>query len=157
MQDCTEGLVSMQPLIMRRRVLWGECDPAGVVYTPRFSDYVVAGCDFWFRHVLKHLNRPHPARKQIVFPMRAMSIEFTEMLEADDYFEMTVSLANLGRRSIALDISATSQGVPAFAASTTQIAFDQAQGKSVEIPQDLRARLEGIAAAASACDPPRDI
>ena len=31
----SEALISRAPVIVRRRVKWGECDPAGVVYTPR--------------------------------------------------------------------------------------------------------------------------
>ncbi len=37
---CTEAVLADTPFVVRRRVKWGECDPAGVVYTPSFSEYV---------------------------------------------------------------------------------------------------------------------
>lgn len=37
----TEHVLSQLPFVVRRRVKWGECDPAGVVYTVTFSEYVI--------------------------------------------------------------------------------------------------------------------
>ncbi len=140
--DATEQLVSTHPLIVRRRVIWGECDPAGVVYTPRFCDYAASAADFWFRHVLGHSDRPDPARKQIVFPMRAMQFTFTAMLAADDVFDMRVDLAKVSARTLTLVIAATrSDDVGTFSATLTRVAFDQSIGGGTSIPDLLRERL----------------
>lgn len=145
-RDASEELVSVSPLIVRRRVAWGECDPAGVVYTPRFADYAASARDYWFRHVIGHHDRPHPARKQIVFPMRAMQFDFASMIAADDVFEMKVTLAELGNRSFTLEIAAVRPaGASVFSARLTQVAFDQATGQAVAIPAALRARMAELA------------
>ena len=38
--------------VVRRKVLFGECDPAGIVYTPRFADFSLEAVhqvfDLWF-------------------------------------------------------------------------------------------------------------
>ena len=44
-----DKLVSRQPVIVHRRILWGDCDPAGVVYTPRFGDYFTSARDWFMR------------------------------------------------------------------------------------------------------------
>ena len=41
-----EYLLSERPLTVRRRVRWGECDPAGVVYTATFADYAISAAAF---------------------------------------------------------------------------------------------------------------
>jgi len=144
-QDATEYLVSIDPLIVRRRVLWGECDPAGVVYTPRFADYAASARDFWFRHVLHHSDRPHPSRRQITFPMRAMQYDFRSMIAADDVFDMAVSLAEVRTRSFTLQIAASHpDGRPVFNASLTQVAFDQAEGAAVIFPDPIRQTLDEL-------------
>jgi len=146
MEDATEYLLSVDPLIVRRRVAWGECDPAGVVYTPRFADFTVSARDYWFRHLLGTADRPHPARKQITFPMRAMQFEFKGMIAADDSFDMRVSLTKIGGSSFTLEVAATRpEGHAVFTASLTQVAFDQARETAVPIPPHLRERLEEIA------------
>ena len=146
MQDATEYLVSIDPLVVRRRVLWGECDPAGVVYTPRFADYAASARDYWFRHVLGHHDRPHPSRKQVTFPMRAMQYDFKSMVAADDVFDMQVTLSHIGERSFSLQIAASrEEGRAVFTASLTQVAFDQELGTSVPLPTAIRQTLAVIA------------
>ena len=38
MIDSYESVVSRTPLVVRRRVRWADCDPAGVVYTGTSSN-----------------------------------------------------------------------------------------------------------------------
>jgi acyl-CoA thioester hydrolase len=38
----TEHVLRTLPFTVRRRVKWGECDPAKVVYTVTFSEYVIS-------------------------------------------------------------------------------------------------------------------
>ncbi len=47
-----ERLLCRSPVKVRRRVRWGECDPAQVVYTPRFADYLAAAYSWFARLVL---------------------------------------------------------------------------------------------------------
>lgn len=144
-EDAAEYLLSVEPLVVRRRVMWGECDPAGVVYTPRFTEYAVSARDYWFRHVLKHLDRPHPSHKRVAFPMRAMRFDFTGMLAPDDIFDMCVTLDEVRQRSLTLSIEATHEhGHRAFTAFLTHVAFDQSTGAAVPFPEPLRERLAMI-------------
>jgi len=148
MEDPIEYLMFSDPLTVRRRVLWGECDPAGVVYTPRFADYAASARDYWFRHKLGHLDRPHPLRQQVVFPMRAMAFDFRGMIGPDEHFEMTVALTEVRTRSFTLIVDATHEkGHCVFTANLSQVAYDQSTGQAVVIPQPLRDRLASIAAA----------
>ena len=45
--DYSEQMISTLPVVVRRRVKFGECDPAGVVYTPIFSEYTLSTYQ-WF-------------------------------------------------------------------------------------------------------------
>lgn len=142
MDDITEQLIVTDPITVRRRVSWGECDPAGVVYTPHFANYAASACDFWMRHALGHHDRPHPSHQQVVFPMRAMSFDFVGMLRPDDVFDMQVGLTALRTRTFTVKIMARhTGGAPAFTALLARIAFDQATRTAVPIPEALYARL----------------
>ena len=47
-------LASMSPRVFTqtRVIKWGECDPAGIVYTPRILDYAMETVEAWYRDVL---------------------------------------------------------------------------------------------------------
>ena len=45
MNDSVEHVVSTHPFTVRRRIRWGDCDPAGVVYTGRFVEYLLGAVD----------------------------------------------------------------------------------------------------------------
>lgn len=59
----TEQVLSERPLVIRRRVKWGDCDPAGVVYTPMFSEYVISAAElFTARCSAPRRNAPNTSR-----------------------------------------------------------------------------------------------
>lgn len=147
MTDATEYLLETCPLTVRRRVLWGECDPAGVVYTPRFAEYAASARDYWMRHIAGYADRPAPGIAQVVFPMRAMQFDFRGMLRPDDHFNMVVTLAEVRTRSFSLQIAATNEtGQDVFVAQLSHVAFDQAIDKAVTLPEPLAMRLREIMA-----------
>lgn len=44
----TEYVIRTMPFVVRRTVKWSECDPAGVVYTGSFAEYVLSAADLHF-------------------------------------------------------------------------------------------------------------
>ena len=143
-QEYTEALISKCPVVVQRRVLWGECDPAAVVYTPRFTDYVVSARD-WFMHSgIGFHDRPHPLRNGPAFPARAISMEFFSTLAADDIFDMTVLVSGTTNRTFTVDVTAqhVAGARAAFAARMTSVCIDSGGGQAIPIPEHVRAALE---------------
>lgn len=145
LEDCTEKLVATNPVTVRRRVLWGDCDPAAVVYTPRFSDYVASARDWFLRIGLGVLDRPHPSRSGLTYPMRALSFDFVSFLAADDLFEMTVAVTEIRTRTFSMEIAADHEGARsgrAFTANLTAICFDSGSRQAVPLTDAVRNALE---------------
>lgn len=135
----SEGLVSRRPLIVRRRVIWGECDPAGVVYTPRFSDYLVSAFQWFARCELADTGL---AELGIGTPMKAMSLEFHRMLKPGDWFDMQVAVTAIRTRTFDLGIQATGEdGRLRFKGLVTPIMLDNQKRTGVAIPEATRAKL----------------
>ncbi|CAN5390583.1 thioesterase family protein [soil metagenome] len=140
--DFTEALLSKRPVTVRRRVLWGECDPAAVVYTPRFADYAASARDWFMREGLGFPDRPHPLRSGVIFPMRAMAFDFSGFLAADDLFDMVVGVTAISTRTFTVEIVASHlSGASAFVATLTSVAVDSGTRKSVAIPANIRDAL----------------
>ena len=140
---CTEYVVSERPLVIRRRAKWGDCDPAGVVYTPVFSEYVISAAELFYGSLFK--TTPQCAKNEQGFgtPSRALSFDFRRSLRPDESFDMTVTVASIHSRTYVLDITGrTPEGDVIFVATLTPVCVAREERRSIEIPAVFRALLE---------------
>lgn len=135
-----EWLLSARPVIVRRRVQWGECDPAQVVYTPRFADYLATAYRWFVRTLLaRHLVDENGAA--LATPMKALSLEFHHVLRPDDLFDMAAHVTAVRQRTFDLSIIGRSPaGEPRFAGRLSPIVVD-GNFRSVALPHSLAAAL----------------
>lgn len=145
---CIEKVVSTRPLVVRRRVKWGECDPAGVVYTATFADYVISAAELFYGALFD--TTPQRAKREQGFgtPTRALAFDFRLSLRPDDEFEMTVTVADVKSRTYVLDVTGrTPQGEVVFVATLTPVCVARDERRSIEIPDAFRQALLGYQAA----------
>src|ERR1700691_4965776 len=100
----TESLVESLPVTIQRRVKWGECDPAGVVYMVNYGEYVVSAYELLMTVLLEERLQKGKARHGIAFPAKAFEIEFYAPLRPDEDFLMTVEIADIRTRTFDLTI-----------------------------------------------------
>lgn len=144
--EFTERLICREPIVVRRCVQWGECDPAGMVYSPRFADFA-ASAYMWFQRVVV---RPRLADPKLALPLKAMSFEFHKTLKPGDLFDMSVQVLALRRRTFDLAIDAAgTDGDRRFTARLAPILIDQTTFTSVPLPDGVRRALEAYRAAVS--------
>lgn len=144
-EDCSEKIISRVPIVIRRRAQFGDCDPAGVVYTPMFSHYAV-GAYQWTMSVL--LGGPMLAmQKKYDFdsPIRALSFEFLNVIEVEQVFDMTSLVVDIRNRTF--DLLITGRSVEEntrelFTARLTPITVSRSGRCSMAIPPILRRELE---------------
>ena len=140
--DYVEALTSTRPVTVRRRVLWSECDPAQVVYTGRFFDYL-ASCHVWFLRAVLNAGGTPLTAAGLGTPMKAVSLEFHRMLRPDDWFEMVWRVTAVRTRTFDAEVAArTLDGVPVFTGRLSPILVDQATQRGVPIPAAVRVLLE---------------
>ncbi len=141
--NSTEHVVATSPFTIRRRVRFGECDPAGVVYTVRFSDYMISAMELFLAEMF---GGPQAERIRVLgvgMPIKALRFVFLAALRPDDVFDMVVRVADVRRTSFDLAVTASlPDGVPAFEATITPICIPiGGERRSVEIPASFRERL----------------
>ena len=135
-----ERLLSTSPVTVRRRVRWGECDPAQVVYTPRFSDYLAAAYS-WFTRVLLSDKLIAEDGTRLVTPMKALSLEFHHVLRPDELFDMAVYVEAVRDRTF--DILVVAQSLsrePRFTGWMTPILVNS-HFRSVDLPNPVTQTL----------------
>lgn len=134
----TESVIGECPFTIRRRVRFGDCDPAGVVYTVRFADYAVSAMDLFLSHLL---GGPHLERlRNVHTPIKALNFVFQAPLRPNDEFDMTVSVGEIRTRTFDLAIAATlPPGTAIFETLLTPICIAAGDERhSVPIPEQLR-------------------
>jgi acyl-CoA thioesterase FadM len=144
----TEHVIGTVPLVIRRRVKWGDCDPAGVVYTVTFAEYVISAAELFYGLVFD--TTPQRAKDAFGFgtPTKALSFDFRSSLRPDDEFDMTVTVADIRTRTYVLHIAAqTPAGIAVFHADLTPICVARDERRSIVIPDPFRTVLERYRAA----------
>ncbi|MFJ7792596.1 acyl-CoA thioesterase [Pseudomonas sp. NPDC096950] len=129
-------------VFVSRTILFGDCDPAGVVYTPRFSYFAVeavyVALDKWLGapglRTLMGFN--------ILPPVRAMSLEMLTSLSWDDQLNIKVSVARLGDHSFTFLVEGfVGDETLSFVANITHVCVSPETRQVVALPEQLRALL----------------
>jgi acyl-CoA thioester hydrolase len=138
----TEIVIGANPVTIRRRVKWGECDPAGVVYMVNYSEYVVSAYEIFMTVLLNEGFVKAKARHRVALPAKAFTIEFYAPLRPDDDFLMTVEI--VGIRAKTFDISVRGRSIERhdlFSAKLTPIAVDPATRMAALLPPAVVQKL----------------
>ena len=131
------------PFVVRRRVRWGDCDPAGVVYTGVFGDYVISAVELFYEYLLGSPATQARTTHGFGTPTRALDFDFRSWLVPDDDFDMMVTVSEIRTRTYVLDIVARKpDGREVFYSKLTPVCVNRAQGKAIAIPGVLREKLE---------------
>ena len=131
------------PFRTNRVILFGDCDPGGVVYSPRVAHFVVEAGLAFLSHALEGPAARRLFSMNILPPARALSIEFLHPMVWDETIEIEVSAERIGEHSFTLlVIASNAEGNKTFRASITQVTISPETRRPVPLPFELRAALE---------------
>jgi acyl-CoA thioesterase FadM len=139
----TELVVGTSPVTVRRRVKWGECDPAGVVYMVNYGEYVVSAYELFMAVLLAETFQNGKTRHRMALPAKAFSIEFQASLRPDDEFLMTVAITDV--RTKTFDVAVCGRSIDhqdRFLAKLTPIAVDPFERTATPLPLEVTRRLQ---------------
>jgi 4-hydroxybenzoyl-CoA thioesterase len=141
--------------IFERQAKWGECDPAGITYTPHFADFVAEAHLACFEHLFGAPSYELLSSHRLALPAKALSLEFKRPLRPGARFPIEVSVADIRTRTYDLHMAAKDgSGGEAFTAKFTLTCLDTDIQKAVRLPDFLRDRL---AAFRGELEPPSEV
>ncbi len=128
---------------VRRVVNWGDCDPAGIIYTPRVLDYACETIDAWLREELKaswwHVNTNG---KGPGLPTVNAVCDFISIITPDETLDLTLYIRRVGKSSITFEVEAYAQGERlAFRVKLISCAVDLVSRRATPIPDWMRETL----------------
>ena len=123
-------------------IRFSHCDPAGIVYFPRFFDLAHATMEDWF---CVGLGQPLPdliRDRRIGTPTVSVQCEFAKPLRMGDTLRFELCVLKLGNASVQLAYSGKKDGVEHLKMVQTIAFMALDAGSATPIPSDLRARIE---------------
>lgn len=123
-------------------IRFSHCDPAGIVYFPRFFDLAHATMEDWFAG---GVNYPLPdliRDRHIGTPTVSIQCDFALPLRMGDTLRFELRVSKLGNASIHLAYSGKKDGVEHLKIRQTIVFTALDAGRAVPIPEDLRPLIE---------------
>lgn len=128
--------------VRTHRVAWGDCDPAGILYTPRVFDYCNETLEEWFRDVLG-VPWMEIIKAGVGSPMVHVECDFLRPMAPDVELAVSIRIERLGTSSITFLIDGLgADGEAHFRAKYVVCLTDFKAAKPIPIPAHLRERAQ---------------
>ncbi|PHP27971.1 acyl-CoA thioesterase [Limimaricola cinnabarinus] len=125
-----------------RKVRFEHCDPAGIVFYPRYFEMLNACIEDWFDARLGHSFGAIHVTGGHAVPTARCEVRFSAPSRIEDRLTLTLRPVRLGRSSLDLKIGITSEGETRLQADFTLVHVAQATGRPVGWPEPLRRAIE---------------
>jgi 4-hydroxybenzoyl-CoA thioesterase len=126
---------------LQQKVRFQHCDPAGIVFYPRYFEMVTATVEEWFAQRLgvpfETLHGPLGA----AVPTASLRIDFHAPSRLGDVLEFRLRPTRIGRSSVGLSIEGSCGGEQRLSLESTLVFTKRETSKPDSWPEDLRARI----------------
>jgi 4-hydroxybenzoyl-CoA thioesterase len=130
-----------------RPVRFSHCDPAGIVFFPRFLVLLNDHIEDWFNECLRIDYAELINGRKMGLPTVRLECDFVSPAPFGTAIEWQLSVERIGTSSIALIVEGWAESARRFRLRTVLVATGGHQGSSMPLPDDLRSALERFCAA----------
>ncbi len=123
---------------IEQKVLFQHCDPAGIVFYPRYFEMINAVVESWFENSLKVSFADLHFEKNLAIPTVSINTEFLAPSRLGDMLSLTLEVVTLGGSSLNLKIQAVCADDVRFDADVTLVCVAKTEIKPTRWPQDIR-------------------
>ena len=123
-----------------RLVEFNHCDPAGIVFYPRYFEMISALVERFMADGLGHPWAGMLAQGN-GSPMGDIQIRFDAPSRLGDVLDIDLGVTRIGRASATLDLRCLSSGMRRFGGTATLVHANLETGRSLPWPDDLRDRM----------------
>jgi 4-hydroxybenzoyl-CoA thioesterase len=129
----------------RHLMRFAHCDPAGVVFYPRFFQLFSDVLEDWFQSGIDcPFGGEFMMARNLRIPSLSITAEFLRACRMGEFLDFDLWVARLGRSSLDLALAASVAGEQRLRAAWTVCIIDFANFKSTPIPEDLRLRMRAF-------------
>lgn len=131
----------MTDFTLQQKVRFQHCDPAGIVFYPRYFEMINATVEEWFA---QRLGLPFETLHGLLgaaVPTVSMTVDFHAPSRLGDVVEFRLRPTRIGRSSVGLSIEAHCGGEKRLSMESTLVFTGEGASKPDSWPEDLRARI----------------
>ena len=132
------------PFRVSRRVDFADTDMAGIIHFSNYFRYMEYAEVEFLRSKGLSVAWPQTHGERFGFPRVAAACDYRRPVRFDDVVEIAVRIARIGTKSVTYEFDFTCRGQEIAHGKMTAAYVKETNGHitAVEIPADLRARLE---------------
>jgi 4-hydroxybenzoyl-CoA thioesterase len=139
------------PFTISRPVRWGDCDPAGVIYTPRVNYFVLEAIEDFQVALIGNAWGELLKARGMGAPTVRTEIDYLRPPHVEQMIQLVVRLERIGGASVTYRVeSQDSEGTIYFRARHVSCYVDNDTFKPVAIPADIRSLLQSYEALSGA-------
>jgi 4-hydroxybenzoyl-CoA thioesterase len=132
----------MSTYVTTRTVRFSHCDPAGIIFYPRYFDLIHEAKEDWFDEALGWPFAHMLGTMQQGFPIVRLEADFRGPSRMGEELAIALTVPAVGGSSLHLHYAVTCIGEPRLDVRTVVVHIDLATGKPLSIGEDLRERIE---------------
>ncbi|NOX74983.1 MAG: acyl-CoA thioesterase [Alphaproteobacteria bacterium] len=127
-----------------RTVEFQHCDPAGIVFYPRYFEMINSIIEEFFASHMHAPFAPMHFDDDRGVPTGRISVEFAAPSRLGDVLDFTLAVKRIGKASLDIEIICAGEGQARFTCQQTLVRNILSTGKSDPWPDDLRRKFENV-------------
>ena len=130
--------------VYRKQILvrFGDCDPAGIVFYPRYFDMFNSLVEDWCREELNFSFSEIITHRGWGLPTVHLEVDFLAPSVFGEVLSATLVVTGLGKTSINLNILLQGpDSVDRVRGKVTLVLIDRKQHRAIPVPDEVRARI----------------
>jgi 4-hydroxybenzoyl-CoA thioesterase len=125
-----------------RTIRFGQCDPAGIVFYPRYFEMFNELVEDWVTHALGISYADLLGNRKVGMGPVALNVEFDMPSRMGDEVQMGVSVEKLGNASLRLSLGCRCGDEQRARMTQTIVCTDTVAARAQAFPADLREAIE---------------
>jgi 4-hydroxybenzoyl-CoA thioesterase len=135
------GGAELGHFMLQQKVLFQHCDPAGIVFYPRYFEMINATVEEWFSQRLCIPFETLHGSLGAAVPTVSMTAEFHAPSRHGDVLEFRLRPTRIGRSSVGLSIEAYCGAERRLSLESTLVFTRKGANRPESWPEDIRARI----------------
>lgn len=115
-----------------------HCDPAGIVFYPRYVEMINATVEDWFDHIGMGFAEIHGVMDAAI-PVASLAVDFRAPSRLGERLDFGLEVRRLGNTSVDLGIEASLEGEARFSAKLTLVHISKEDYRPRPWPAQFRA------------------
>lgn len=125
----------------QRKIRFQHCDPAGIVFYPRYFELINSVVEDWFEEVVQHDFSQLHVESGTGVPTASIDTQFHAPSRLGERLTFELWVQALGRSSLTLQISAYCDDQKRLTSRSTLVFMDLNSGKSMPWTEAIRQRI----------------